>query len=273
MALHLQTPSPRQGLAWMQQAFALFMRQPLALSSLLLVFMVAAFMLMVVPLLGGVLLLFSLPLLTLGYMIATRSAANGGPVHPGQLVEPLRGDAGARTRLIVLCGLYALATLAIIGLSEVVDGGRFDQLQLLLAKGQGAEAQKEVDALLNDPALQTGLVLRFGLAALLSVPFWHAPALVWWGGQGVAQALFSSTLALWRARGAFVVYSLAWVGLIVVFGAVIGIVFSLLGARQFVGIAAIPAGLMFTTAFYVSLYFTFADCFGESLAEGESPPA
>jgi hypothetical protein len=38
------------------------------------------------------------------------------------------------------------------------------------------------------------------------VPFWHAPGLVHWGSQGVGQALFSSTLAVWRCRGAFVVY-------------------------------------------------------------------
>ena len=27
------------------------------------------------------------------------------------------------------------------------------------------------------------------MGALLSVPFWHAPALVHWGGQGLTQAL------------------------------------------------------------------------------------
>ena len=63
---------------------------------------------------------------------------------------------------------------------------------------------------------------RFGLAACLSVPFWHAPALVYWQGQGVGQALFSSTLAVWRCKGAFLMYSLAWVGVIAIFGALVG---------------------------------------------------
>ena len=33
------------------------------------------------------------------------------------------------------------------------------------------------------------------------------------------------------------------------------------GTPQMLAVAALPAGLMFSTAFYVSLYFTFADCF------------
>ena len=62
------------------------------------------------------------------------------------------------------------------------------------------------------------MLTRFGLAGALSIPFWHAPALVHWQGQSVGQALFSSTLALWRCKGAFFAYSLAWTAVIVIFG-------------------------------------------------------
>ena len=58
------------------------------------------------------------------------------------------------------------------------------------------------------------LALGLGLAALLSVPFWHAPALVWWHGQGLAQSLFSSTLACWRNKGAFTIFGVAWMGVL-----------------------------------------------------------
>ena len=107
---------------------------------------------------------------------------------------------------------------------------------------------------------------RFLVTALLSIPFWHAPALVWWQGQGVAKALFSSTLACWRNRSAFLVYGLAWALTIVLFGVVAGSIFALLGAPQMVPLAAIPAGLMFSTAFYVSLFFTYRGCFGDDAA-------
>ena len=60
----------------------------------------------------------------------------------------------------------------------------------------------------------------------------------------------------------FVVYSLTWLGLIIAFGALAALLFGLLGMGQFAGIVALPAGLMFSTVFYVSLLFTFNDSFG-----------
>jgi hypothetical protein len=267
---------PRQGWAWVRQGFGAFMRRPLPYASLLLVFLFAGMVSLALPVVGGVLLLFTLPLLSLGYMIATRSGEAGGPVHPGQFVAPLRADAQRRRSLLVLCALYVLATLLIIWLAGAVDGGRFERLQVLLARSESNEATRaEVEALLGDDALRDGLIVRFGLAALLSIPFWHAPALVWWGGQGAAQSLFSSTLAIWRNKLAFTVYALGWLAVVTLFGVVAGSLLTLLGARQFVGVAAVPLGLLVTTAFYVSLYFTFADTFGvtgESASSSLPPP-
>jgi hypothetical protein len=131
-----------------------------------------------------------------------------------------------------------------------------------MAKGE--QGRKEMEALLAEPRLLWGLITRFGLAACLSVPFWHAPALVYWQGQSVGQALFSSTLALWRCKGAFTMYSLAWVVVIAIFGALIGLLFSLFDARQLAGVIAMPAGLMFSTVFYVSLIFIYEGCFSHT---------
>ena len=91
---------------------------------------------------------------------------------------------------------------------------------------------------------------------------------MWWHGQGVPQALFSSTLACWRNKGAFLLYGLAWASTVGLFGIAAGTLFALLGAPQLIGLAAVPAGLMFSTAFYISLYYSFADCFAQS---GDEP--
>ena len=74
------------------------------------------------------------------------------------------------------------------------------------------DARRSAARELADPRLQLGLLLRIGLAGLLSVPFWHAPALVYWGAQGWAKSLFFSTVAIWRNKGAFAVYGLGWIG-------------------------------------------------------------
>lgn len=259
------------GVSWMRDAFRLFMRRPLPFAGMFISFLVVALLVTLVPLVGGVIMLMSLPLLSLGFMLASRAALNDMPVHPGQFIEPLRSDVPRRKAMLSLCMAYALGTVLIMSLSEWIDGGSFDRLQQLMAKGD--EARPELEATLADPRLVWGLVTRFGLAALLSVPFWHAPALVYWQRQSVAQALFSSTLAVWRCRGAFLMYSLAWAGVIALFGAAAALVFSLFDAREMAGLVAMPAGLMFSTVFYVSLWFTYEGCFSTASPQSTALPA
>ena len=262
MALSIRQAMPGEGVQWTRDAFRLFLRRPLPFTAMFVAFLLAALLATIVPVVGGVAMLMALPLLSLGFMIGSRAARNDTAVHPGLFIEPLRGERGRRNTLLTLCAVYALGTMLIMTLSEWVDDGAFERLQRLMA--QGDEARAEMEALLADPRLAWGLVTRFGLAACLSVPFWHAPALVYWQGQGVGQALFSSTLAVWRCKGAFLMYSLAWAGVIAVFGALVGLLFSLFDARQLAGVVAMPAGLMFSTVFYVSLLFTYEGCFSDT---------
>lgn len=263
MSLRVLDAAPRRGLSWVNQAFSLFLKRPLGFSLLFLLFLVSAMILLALPYVGAVLLLAALPLLTLGFASATRAALAGENVHAGQLVEPLLpgGDARRRRTLLSLCVGFATASALIMLLAEAVDGGTFERLQILLAGTRDDAARQEIDALLSDARLHRGMWLRFGLTGLLSVPFWHAPMLVWWHGQSAAHALFSSTLACWRNKAAFALYLLAWIATVAAFGVACGLVFALLGTPQMLAVAALPAGLMFSTAFYVSLYFTFADCF------------
>ena len=99
------------------------------------------------------------------------------------------------------------------------------------------------------------------MMGLLSVPYWHAPALVHWGGQGVAQSLFSSTLALWRNKGAFAVNTLLWGGLLMAVASIVSLLFALIGLAQFAPMVLMATGLLMSTVFYASLYFSFVDCF------------
>src|SRR5262249_52404058 len=154
-------------LLWVRNAFSLFFRRPLAFSALFATFFVAVLLAYrLLPWVGGVLTIMALPMLSLGFMVATRSALGGGPVHPGQFVEPLRGDVARRRKLLQLCGLYALATVLMLLVSDWYDGGRFGRLQMLWASGN-AEAAPEIEALLTDSRLHTGMLLRFALASLL----------------------------------------------------------------------------------------------------------
>jgi hypothetical protein len=255
-------PAPR-GIAWLRESFALFFRSPLGFSLLFMLFLLGALVLMLLPVVGALLLLAAMPLLTLGFAAATRAAQRGLPVHAGLMFEPFRAgaDTQRRSTLLRLCLLYAVITALVMLLAQAVDGGSFERLQELLAAKRSEASQAQIDALLDDPRLASGMLLRLVLIAALSVPFWHAPMLVWWNGQGIAQALFSSTLACWRNKGALVVNMLAWLGVSAAFGVAMSLLVVLIGAAQLVTLVLPPVALMFSVVFYVSLYLMYADCF------------
>lgn len=260
MALSLLRVPPQRGAAWVRDGFRLFGRRPLAFSGLFLVFLFIVMLTQFLPAIGGLLQMMLLPLLSLGFMIGARSALADGPVQPGQFFEPLAEEPRRRRALIMLCVAYGVSAALLLWVCDLVSDGALGRLQSLLASGD--TPREEIDALMAEPGVFLGTVIGLTGATLLSVPFWHAPALVHWGGQSAGQALFSSTLAVWRCKGAFVVYALVWTGVIALFGAVTAIVLGIAGAPQLAGLLALPAGLMFSTVFYVSLIFTFNDSFG-----------
>lgn len=260
--MKLKSVPANQGLLWAQLGVRAFMRRPIAYAALLGAFVLAAFTASIVPFIGPLVGLAMLPLVTLGFMLATRVVVDGGVPTPMVYLVPLRAERGRVVSLLWLGALYAAATFAALWVSGVVDGGALGALMQPVAEGQNAS--DVVGKRLAAPGLLAGLALRIGLTALLSVPFWHAPALIYWDGQRVAQALFSSTLACWRNRGAFLVYALAWAAFVMTFGTAASLVFALLGSPELFAVAGVPISLMITTVFYASLYFTFADSFAPS---------
>lgn len=257
--MKLQLVPARQGALWVRRGFSVFFKRPLAFAALFTSFLFFGLLAMLIPWVGPLLLLAALPLVTLAFMLATQGALQGQPPGPSVFVAPFRVSRPRSIALLQMGLAYAVASVVIIGLSDFADGGKFEALQEAMAGGK--EDAAAIAALLADPQLQIGLLLRFGLASLLSLPFWHAPALLHWSNQGVGKALFFSTVACWRNLGAFTVFALAWGGAILLFGMVANLLAALLGQAQLIAMAAIPAGLLFSTVFYASLYFTFADCF------------
>ena len=263
-----QVPA-RQGALWVRNGFRIFFRKPIAFAMLFVSFMFAGLVFMLLPYVGGILLLMALPLATLGFMLGTQTALKGKSPTAAVFWQPLRVDKTRRLALLKLGLVYAAATVAILWLADGVDGGRFDALQELMTNAK--TPPEEIQKRLLDPQLQSGLAVRLGLAALLSLPFWHAPALIHWGAQGWAKAMSFSTVACWRNKGAFAVYGLVWLAVVLLFAALINTVFIAMGAPRMVTAAAMPAGLMFSTVFYASLFFSFVDCFEP--AAGPAAPA
>lgn len=269
--MRLQTVPAREGALWVRRGFLVFFRRPLAFTAMFFAFMFAVFLLMLLPLVGSLALLALLPLVSLGFMIATRMVLDGRLPTPLAFVQPLRTGRPRLHAIAQLGVLYAVGTYLIVWLSNVVDGGALEALFDAIQSGDGAPAA--VAEKLADPRLSLGIIVRCGLAALLSLPFWHAPALVHWGSQSSPKALFFSTVACWRNRGAFVVYALTWFGVIMLFALLANIVFALLGQPELIKAASVLASLVFSAIFYASLYFTFTACFvDDATAAAAAPP-
>jgi hypothetical protein len=117
------------------------------------------------------------------------------------------------------------------------------------------------------------MLVRLVLLGLISVPFWHAPMLVAWQGQGLAQSLFSSALACWRNRGAFFMYLLAWAGVSAALGMVASLVIALIGGQALAALTLPPVALLLSVAFYVSLYFMYAESFAATDSAAVQAPA
>lgn len=268
MPLILKPVEASRGTRWIADAWRVFRKRPLGFMGLFGVFLFTALLVSLVPLLGPVVQMMSLPLLGLGFMIAAQSALLDGNVHPRCFIEPLRTDATRRRTLLTLCAIYGFFALVILAVGDWMSDGAWGRLQRAMAEGSAAQA--EVDAILAEPGVGSGVLFVLVAGTLLTIPFWHAPALVHWGGQAVGQSLFSSTLAVWRAKGAFVVYILGWVGSVMLFALGSALLLGLLGQPQWAGLVGIPGGLVFSAVFYISLLFTFNDSFGGSPVQAEA---
>lgn len=268
MGLRLQTVAPRQGWLWFRDGVRLFLRRPLAFSLMLLAFLLASLVLMSLPVVG-VVGLAAWPLLSLGMMIAARAALRGEAVHLGQLIEPLRARAGGRRTLLALCAVYGVSAFLIVLLATWAQGDSAQALwQAIQSHGLGSP---EAMRAMADPRVTNGLLVLSALGALLAVPFWHAPALVHWEQQGLWQALFSSTVAVWRAKAAFVVYGAAWIAASLALSTLLGLVVGLIGAASIAALLMPVLMLMLTAAFYVSVWFSFVDSF--AAARDDAPPS
>lgn len=257
MKLRLQPAGA--GIRWVQMGFTVLVRRPWPTIGLFLMFLFGSLLLLSLPLVGALATLVLLPTVTVGFMLASRAAVTQEPVQPGILLAPIRTHAPARAMLLRQGLAYAGLTLVLMIAADVLDGGRLAEWYAHL----GSTAT--VDELSIDPKLQTGLLMRVLIALPLSVLFWHAAALAHWHGVPLGKSLFFSAVACVRNASAFVVYGFTWAAVALFLAMVIRFVASVLGAGTVAGVAALPAMVILSSAFYASLYFTYADSFEDAV--------
>jgi hypothetical protein len=268
--MKLRLVPPRQGLAWVRSAFRVFGRQPLGFASLFAACLFVFLLLGLLPVIGTAILLVLPPAGSLLFMIASQRVSRADPAAPAAVAARAAPPPRRLLGLLALGVAYAVSTFVVFWLAGILDGGALEAFFDSLPDDKATP--ETVGTRMSDPMLQFGLLLRLAFAAALSIPFWHAPALVHWAGVPWAKSLFFSSVAVWRNKGAFAVYGLAWAVLWLALLVAVSLGIGLLGPQRFTLIAT-PLTLLFSTVFYASLWFTFEDSFAASEAARDTPRA
>lgn len=258
--MKLRSVPAATGLQWVKLGIRTFLRQPLAMSGLFFLFMVAISLLALLPVIGTALSALLTPAANLGLMAASKEASEGRFPMPSTLVTGFRSGQATTRGMMVLGGLYGFALLLVLGLATLVDTS---------APADAAmTAEAMVQATLASPALWVTMAVMVPLQML----FWHAPALLHWHGVPPVKSLFFSAMACWANKGALLVFMLGWMAVFMVLGLAISVVGALLGGAQVLTVILYPAVLFMASMFFTSIYFTFRDSFYSATDPDGTPP-
>ncbi len=199
---------------------------------------------------GQIPFVLALPPLSVGVFRAFRSVDDGTPVMPAYLFSNI----GQNLQPLCALGvLYYAATLVMIGLISLTDGGLLYDVLRDISKLN----DKELDiATLNRSAL---MVLPLSLA--LTAANWFAPLLVGWRNLHPVKAAFFSMVACWRNWRAFLIFGLACFALAWLISVFIGLLIMTLPALGMVVAAALP--ILVLPLLYAALYANARDVLPE----------
>lgn len=257
--MRAQTLPALAGWRWLTGGFAIFRRNPPLLTLLVISYWFTVLLLNVVPLLGAVLASLAIPGLSVGLMQACRDLERGESIG----LPTLFGSFKHNTRTLVALGaIYLAATLGILGISTLVDGGEF--LRVLLSSKQ-PDPETVESGRLALPALVVMLLL-----VPLLMAYWYAPVLAAWHRLPVFKSLFFSFVSCWLNWRAFCVYGL---GLVLVGAILPGIVLGVLmllfpGGQNFFGaLFTVPMVLVVAPIVFASFYVSYRDVFMTGISE------
>lgn len=253
--MKLNYVAPKEGYTWIRQGIWLFKQNPLGFLMLVFMYVFAAQLAVIIPVIGVFAVLLLTPTLSVGFMTACRQAIQKERIKPSVYITALKSSPIVRKRILQLGLVYAaMIVLLSFILSLLVD---FELLLPLMTS----------DKPITPEALrQIYLVLFFG--AMLYVPvamlMWFSPVLVAWEDMSVPQALFSSALACWSNKAAFFLYLSIWSAILIAIPLTIGMIFDAINLGQVASYIIAPISMAGLTVMHCSFYATWKACFTDN---------
>lgn len=207
------------GWYWILYGFLSIKKQPMAFIFWALVTNLLINLSYFIPIIGQIALMVLTPSLTFIILNASRKVLRDERVLLGDWLTPLKQDQ-AFPRLLKLGGIYfvLLFIASVIATTPFMD-----------SIGAALPADQEIDAQALLQAIRTPVIIFLCFYFLISILFWHAPALVGWHAIPIKQALFYSMVACWRNKLPMIIYAAFWAAVYYLFHLLSGLLMSILG--------------------------------------------
>ena len=194
----------QRGWAWIFDGFSLWRRNPALITFLVFGCSLCLLLIATVPLIGQVIMSLIMPALSLGIFNGCKAVAERRKAGPDILLSGFRQNL---PELVKIGGIYLAGTLAVMGVSLLIDG----EMNIKLSKAMlGRVGWGET---LDDPTFALALLVATIGSTPLMMAYWFAPLLAGWGQVPAAKALFFSFIACLRNWRAFLTYG---IGLLVI---------------------------------------------------------
>jgi MFS family permease len=260
--MHIVPLPARSGWRWVMRGFELLRRQPIALLAITFLNLLLLSLSVLIPFVGSIAPLVLAPALMVGLMRAVGTADEGRMPLPSMLFAAFREDAGRALRPLLLLGIFnAVATMLALALAALFDGGALMQL--------AAGSLEEAESIALDEVSLWLAAAAFVIAYLpIQMAMWYAPLFVAWHRVPPVKSLFFSLLAVWRNRGAFLVYAIGWFAIAFAGSLVVRAVQGAFGSHPFVmSMILSPLSLALITVIYCSFWPTYREPVSDSAGE------
>jgi len=249
----------RDGLNWLKQGFGLFRRQPGAMFTLLLGYMLVMLTISIVPVAGQILPVVLLPLFSMTFLQACADIDHGQRLHPRLLLVGFRKP--TVVTMLQLGLLYLLVAALAVGATWLVDDGAFWHLVTGELDPKSAIAQQA--------PLGAALLLAMFVYIPAGMAFCFGAPLICWQHMSLGKALFYSFFAVLRSVKAFLMFILSWFLASMLLNQLVLLIF---GREEAAVILMVSVSLLLTLILHCAFYASYRQIFGTPPAS-EAPPA
>ena len=233
------------GLAWLREGMRLFVRQPIGLPAMVVVYLMMLVVPALLPIVGIAISGVLAPFASVGLLTACRDVAAGRMPTPMAFAQPFK-PTPARLQMLRLGIVNSILLLVVATLAA-----------LLAPEPSVGEAPQSLQDV-PPSALLVQVLLYLPVMALM----WFAPVLAGWHAIAPAKAMFGSAVACWRNLGAMLIFGLA-AGALTAGVSVVAVMLltSLISSRELLSILLAPLALILMSIVQASLYPMYRSVF------------